>query len=197
MAIALGGNRLPATAMGRAARKVPHKAACEIRTSYPPRAISYPRAAGSRMQGVDRNVTDGRMVKRLFGYVAVCGWLIASGTLQAHHALENVYLKKEEAVAGTLVRILLTNPHGSLTVSVRNPDGTTMNWTFTTPSARVLAARRIGTNSNVLQPGDQITAKFLPARNGSPIGYLQSITTRDGTTIDTSDGWSRRLLADP
>ena len=137
------------------------------------------------------------MIRRLFGCVLVIGWLIASGTLQAHHALENVYLKKEEAVSGTLVQILLTNPHGSLTVSVKNPDGTTMKWAFTTPSANVLAARGIGTNSNVLQPGDQITAKFLPARNGNPIGYLQSITTGDGTTIDTSDGWSRRLLADP
>src|SRR5262245_820501 len=129
------------------------------------------------------------MVGRLFGCVAVCGWLMASGTLQAHHALEGIYdLKTEETVSGTVVKIQFVNPHGSLTMSVKNPDGTTLNWVFTTGSANVLAARGIGTNSDVLKSGDQITAKFFPARRGkavSPLlGFLKSITTADGTTIE-------------
>ena len=60
--------------------------------------------------------------------------------------------------------------------------------------------RGIGTNSSMLGPGDRITAKFFPARHGAtvaPLGYLLSITTAGGTTIDTSDGWSRKALEEP
>jgi len=118
---------------------------------------------------------------------------MVSGTAQAHHQLAGVYdMEKEDTVSGTVVRILFVNPHGSLTMSVKNPDGTTTERVLTTASANTLAARGIGTSSNVLKPGDQVTARFFPARNGSPLGFLQSITTADGTTIDTSDGWSRQ-----
>ena len=126
------------------------------------------------------------MVGRLLGCVAVCGWLMASGTLQAHHPLDAVYdLKKEVTVSGTVVKIQFLNPHGSLTMSVKNPDGTTVDWVFTTGSAVSLAQRGVDKNSNVLKAGDQITAKFFPARRGGPVlGFLRSITTADGTTIE-------------
>jgi hypothetical protein len=61
------------------------------------------------------------MTGRLLCCVAVCGWLMASGPLQAHHALGGVYdLENEETLSGTLVRILFVNPHGSVTVSVKS-----------------------------------------------------------------------------
>jgi hypothetical protein len=94
----------------------------------------------------------------------------------------------------------MSNPHGSLTMSVKNPDGSTTEWVFATASAATLAARGIGTNPNMLEPGDRITAKFFPARHGprvAPLGYLLSITTAGGTTFDTSDGWSRKPLEEP
>jgi hypothetical protein len=114
---------------------------------------------------------------------------MASGPLQAHHALGGVYdLKNQETVSGTVVRILLANPHGTLWVSVRNADGATSEWAFTTDSAATLAARGIGTNSNVLKAGDQISATFFAARAqkaASPLlGYLKSLTTAGGTTLE-------------
>jgi hypothetical protein len=36
----------------------------------------------------------------------------------------------------------------------------------------------------VLKAGDRITAKFFPARSGTPIGYLKSLTAADGTTFE-------------
>jgi hypothetical protein len=133
------------------------------------------------------------MIGRLFGCVAVCWGLMASSTLQGHHSLMAVYdMETEEAVSGTLVQIQFVNPHGSLTMSVKNPDGTTTVWTFTTGSAAVLADHGIGKNSGVLKAGDQITAKFFPARmgrtSGPILGFLKSITTADGTTFETSSG---------
>src|ERR1700750_2142459 len=76
--------------------------------------------------GADHNVTEARMTKRIFGCVIVCGLLIAGGSLQAHHSLAGVYdMKAEKEIAGTLTKIQFVNPHGSMTISVKNPDGTT------------------------------------------------------------------------
>ena len=130
------------------------------------------------------------MMGRTLGCVVVCGWLMAGGSLQAHHSLAGVYdMKGEKEVSGTLTKILFVNPHGSLTLAVKNPDGTTTDWVFTTGSATTLAQRGISKiGPNALHAGDAITAKFIPARNGSPLGFLKSITTADGKVISISAG---------
>ena len=51
--------------------------------------------------------------------------------------------KAEKEVAGTLTAIKFVNPHGSLTVTVKNTDGTTTDWVFTTGSSTTLADRGI------------------------------------------------------
>jgi hypothetical protein len=33
-----------------------------------------------------------------------------------------------------------------------------------------------------------LTAKFIPARNGNPLGFLKSITRADGTVLNISAG---------
>jgi Family of unknown function (DUF6152) len=129
------------------------------------------------------------MIGRTLGCVVLCGWLMASGSLQAHHSLAGVYeMKKEAEVSGTLTKIQFVNPHGSMTIAVKNPDGSTTDWVFTTGSATTLAEKGLGKNSNVLKAGDTISAKFIPARNGSPLGFLKSITTADGRVIVISLG---------
>ena len=129
------------------------------------------------------------MIGRTLACAVLCGWLVASGSLQAHHSLAGVYeMKKEAEVSGTLTIIKFVNPHGSLHLAVKNADGSTTEWVFTTGSATTLAERGIGKNSNVLKAGDTITAKFIPARNGNPMGFLKSITTADGKVIMISAG---------
>ena len=130
------------------------------------------------------------MMKRVLGAVAVlCGCLMAGAPAQAHHSLAGVYdMKGEKEVTGTLTKIQFVNPHGSLHLEVKNPDGTTTEWVFTTGSATTLAERGIGKSSNMLKPGDTITAKFIPARNGNPLGFLKTVTLADGRVINISNG---------
>ena len=75
-------------------------------------------------------------------------------------------------------------------VAVReHADGTTTDWTFTTGSATTLADRGISkVGPNALKVGEPLTAKFIPARNGNPLGFLKSITRADGTTLNISAG---------
>ena len=127
------------------------------------------------------------MIKRTLGCVALCGWL-ASGSLQAHHSLAGVYdMKKETQVSGTVEKLQFVNPHGSLSVAVKNPDGSTTAWVMTLGSATALAQRGVGkTGPNALHVGDNITVKFLPAKNGSPLGFLKTVIMPDGRVIQIS-----------
>jgi hypothetical protein len=129
------------------------------------------------------------MIGRTLGCVGLCVCLMASGSLQAHHSLAGVHdMKGEKEVTGTLTKIQFVNPHGSLHMEVTNPDGSTKEWVFTTGSATTLAERGIGKSSNALKAGDTITAKFIPARNGNPLGFLKSVTLSDGKVINISNG---------
>src|SRR5580704_18275063 len=131
------------------------------------------------------------MNKRTLGCVAVLGgWLMASGLLQAHHSLAGVYdMKAEKEVAGTVEKVQFVNPHGSLTISAKNPDGTETAWVFTLGSATALAGRGVGkTGPNALHNGDAITVKCIPAKDGHPLGFLKSITYADGHAVVVSGG---------
>jgi len=131
------------------------------------------------------------MVKRTLGFSAlVCGWLMASGLLQAHHSLAGVYdMKAEKEVSGTVEKVQFTNPHGSLTIESKNPDGTMTEWTFTLGSATALAQKGVGKiGPNALHVGDAIVVKCIPAKDGHPLGFLKSVTYPDGHTIVVSGG---------
>ncbi len=131
------------------------------------------------------------MIKRTLGGVALlCGWLMAGGSLLAHHSLAGVYdMKAEKEIKGTVEKVQFVNPHGSLTIAVKNADGTTTPWVFTLGSATALAQRGVGKiGPNALHTGDAITVKCIPAKDGHPIGFLKSITYPDGHVIVVSGG---------
>jgi Family of unknown function (DUF6152) len=130
------------------------------------------------------------MIKRTLGCVALYGLLMAGSLLQAHHSLAGVYdMKAEKEMSGTVTSIKFSNPHGSLALAVKNPDGSTTEWVMTLGSATALAQRGIGkTGPNALHSGDNITVKFLPARDGSPLGFLKTVTMPDGRVVQISAG---------
>ena len=128
-------------------------------------------------------------MKRTLSSVALCGCLLA-GSLLAHHSLAGVYnMQKDMEKTGEVESIKFTNPHGSLTIAVKNEDGTSTPWVMTLGSATSLAQRGIGrTGANALHPGDKITIKFLPAKDGSPLGFLKTVVMPDGRVITISAG---------
>ena len=129
------------------------------------------------------------MIKRTLVCVVLCGFMTA-GSLLAHHSLAGVYdMKKEMELPGEVESIKFVNPHGSLTINVKNADGSSTPWVLTLGSATALAQRGIGkTGPNALHTGDKITVKFLPAQNGSPLGFLKTVVMPDGRVIQISAG---------
>jgi hypothetical protein len=114
-------------------------------------------------------------------------------TLQAHHSLAGVYdMKSEKEVSGTLKSIKFVNPHGTMTVTVTSADGTPVDWILSMGSATSLAnIKPVGvgaTGPNALRFGDPVKVKFIPATNGSPLGFLKTITYADGHVVVVSAG---------
>ena len=130
------------------------------------------------------------MIRQALGCVVVFGCLMASASLQAHHSTAGVYDPgKEGKVTGTLAKIQFVNPHGSITITVKNADGTTTDWTFTTGSSTALAARGItNVGPKALKVGEELTVLFIPARNGSPLGGFRSLTRADGSVLGNDGG---------
>jgi hypothetical protein len=126
------------------------------------------------------------MIERTLGFVAtVC---VAAGLLQAHQSLAGVYDMKGENFSG-VTSVKFTNPHGSPALAVKNQDGSSAEWMMTLGSATALAQRGIGkTGLSALHTGDEIKVKFLPARDGSPQGFLKTVVMPDGRVIQTSAG---------
>jgi hypothetical protein len=112
------------------------------------------------------------MITRTLGCAALCGWLMASGALQAHHSVAGAYaLGKEAQVSGSFTAFRLVNPHSSMKLDVKNPDGSTTEWTLTGGGATALARLGVGKGGpNALNPGDHITVKFMPAFDGKSPG---------------------------
>ena len=71
------------------------------------------------------------MTKWTLRCVVLCGLLLASASLQAHHSLAGVYaLGKEAKVSGAFKAFRFVNPHSSMKLDVKNADGTITEWSF-------------------------------------------------------------------
>ena len=129
------------------------------------------------------------MIKRTLVCIVLCGFMTA-GSLLAHHSLAGVYdMKKEMELSGEVESVKFVNPHGSLTINVKSADGSSTPWILTLGSATALAQRGIGkTGPNALHAGDKITVEFLPAKDGSPLGFLRTVVMPDGRVIQISAG---------
>src|SRR6266446_4966572 len=128
------------------------------------------------------------MVKRTMRFFVLCGCLLASASVYAHHSLAGVYaLGKETKVSGAFKAFRLVNPHSSMRIEVKGNDGQIVEWALVGGSVQQIARLGLGrTNDgpNALHPGDQITVTIVPALDGkSPVGLLRAITYADGHTV--------------
>src|SRR5688572_29276714 len=117
------------------------------------------------------------MTKRFWAAVVVFGVLLAVGSLQAHHSLAGVYdLNKVERATGVVQKFAFTNPHGTLHIALKNPQGEAKVWQLHTGSANVLTNAGVSaTGPDRVKNGDEITVTYNPALSGATIGFLRSI----------------------
>jgi hypothetical protein len=111
---------------------------------------------------------------------ALGGFLAIGAQIQAHHAVAGVYdLNKEIVLEGQLTKLNFVNPHANMLVAVPNADGTVTEWTLTTASIQTLT--RQGLNRTSIKKGESLKITALPARNGSPSGFIRRVELPDKT----------------
>ena len=98
----------------------------------------------------------------------------------AHHSFAAAYdLQQPVTVHGTIVNVLLRNPHSWFMLNVKNESGQVEEWAFEagTPSGMI----RNGYKPSVIKAGTEVTIKGFRARDASQKrGMLRELTTADG-----------------
>ena len=114
----------------------------------------------------------------LIALLALC----SDVTVLAHHSHAMFDLTKEVTLTGTISKVAFRNPHVMVFLDVKGPDGKTVSWTIEMSSIENESRR--GIYPSMLKPGDVITVKLNPLRDGRTGGNYTSLTTADGKTYD-------------
>lgn len=122
---------------------------------------------------------------------------IAAGTAHAHHSFA-VYFDSNAVVevTGAVTEFRFTNPHGTITVEVRNAAGEVEIWRAETNSPSILQRR--GWSKDSLRIGEVITMTGWAARDSTRYLRMSRVTRLDGSvvgtpmTLDTTAGGDAR-----
>ena len=120
------------------------------------------------------------MLKHLIAATALS--TIAALPASAHHSGAMFDDAKEVQLVGTVKEFQYTNPHSWIQVMVR-ANGAEVEWSIETAAPIVLL--RAGIRANALVPGDKVTVRAHPLRNGNPGGNLIEVKKADGTVLST------------
>jgi hypothetical protein len=128
--------------------------------------------------------------------ILTCVFRIAfwSEPLFAHHNVEETYdTSKEFTVTGKVSEIRWENPHVSLAIDVKGPDGRVVTWQVSIAPPNSLS--KINFRRDTVALSSSITMKMWPARDGSHSATGLMLTLADGKQFDVHDalGWRRVL----
>lgn len=130
------------------------------------------------------------MKRSIAATTACAGAALAASLLltpvMAHHSAAMFDDQVELTLSGVVTRFDYLNPHSWLYVNVANDDGTQTEWGFELDAPPRL--RRSGISPNFWQPGDAVTIKTNPLKDGRPAGNLRGAINAEGTTFGNASG---------
>jgi len=112
--------------------------------------------------------------------IAAVGLLGLAAPASAHHSGAMFDRSKTVVLKGVIKEYQFTNPHSWIEVMVTDK-GKTTQWGIEGESPRPM--RRLGLVPSVLKPGDKVTVRAHPLRDGRPGGSFIDIVLADGRTI--------------
>jgi hypothetical protein len=99
----------------------------------------------------------------------------------AHHSDAMFAADKEVVLKGTVKQFQYTNPHSWIQLVVPSAAGAPVEWSIETGAPIVLL--RAGIKPTALMPGDKISLRAHPLKDGGAGGSLIDITKEDGSTL--------------
>lgn len=119
------------------------------------------------------------------GKLALAAALVAlPAAALAHHSFAAFFdPNKSVTVTGTVTEFRFTNPHGTIALDVKKPDGSTETWRAETNAPVVLVRR--GWSRDVIKPGEVVTIDGWPSRDGRHYLRLRDAKDANGKPIGT------------
>ena len=105
--------------------------------------------------------------------------LSAASPASAHHSFAMFDYTKTIILDGTIKEFEWTNPHAVIWVVAAGADGVSKQWAIECLSPGSLTRR--GWTKRTLNPGDKVTVKMYPLKDGRPGGAFGTVTVADGT----------------
>jgi hypothetical protein len=118
--------------------------------------------------------------------------VIAPVRLVAHHSGAEFDRSMTVPLVGVISRINWVNPHTTLTLDVKTPDGKITTWTVEMAGPSALTKRSI--DPKLLRVGDAVTIESWLALDQSKRASGQVLMTKDGQRLDVHDAWLDMIL---
>ncbi len=112
--------------------------------------------------------------------LAAAGMMIAAQAVSAHHSAAMFDDEKTLELRGTIKELQWTNPHIWIQVIVEDK-GTKTEWSLEGGSPNSLSRR--GWRSTTFKPGDLVTVRLNPMKDGTAAGGFVGAKFADGKTI--------------
>lgn len=104
-----------------------------------------------------------------------------AGPALAHHSFGMFDRSKTVTLVGVIKEFQWTNPHCWIQIEAPGPDGVTKEWSIESLSTGTLS--RQGWRPRTFQPGDKVTIRIWPMKDGSAGGSFVGATLADGRTL--------------
>jgi Family of unknown function (DUF6152) len=100
----------------------------------------------------------------------------------SHHSHAMFDHARQVSVSGIVTEFLFRNPHVFLYIDVKGENGETVNYWIELSNLTNMITRGIGRST--FKPGDKVTARLHPLKDGRPGGSYVTIVAADGKTYD-------------
>jgi hypothetical protein len=108
--------------------------------------------------------------------------MCALAPVAAHHSHSMFDMTREVAVTGTVTVFSYRNPHVFLHVDVKNAQSEVVSWAIEMSNITNMQSR--GIYLSTFKPGDTVTVKINPLKDGRFGGNYTSVTAADGKTYE-------------
>ena len=113
--------------------------------------------------------------------IAAACLAIVAGPALAHHSGAMFDRGKTISLNGTVKNYLFASPHSWIDLAVTGADGKVTTWAIEAQTPVYM--RRLGVTPSVLKPGDVVTIRTHPLRDGRPGGSFVDVTMADGRVL--------------
>jgi hypothetical protein len=118
----------------------------------------------------------------VIAFILFMSGFIVSGPLFAHHSSAAYDMEHPVNMKGVVTNMEWTNPHVFIFLEVKDDNGNVEEWRVEGNSPNMLF--RVGWKKEMIKAGDQLVVNGAPAKNGSKVMRLISLTLANGQKFD-------------